>query len=150
MSENNKFVIATTKWRNIFWGYSIGDALCRLTYKKENVPKIYDDWDSLVIGSHDELTKEKIDKDASMLSCQNFTVEPRYIFFPHWSWKIPKEIYEHYECVAFHMTDLPYGRGGSPLQNLIVREKYYTQISAFRVTEGMDEGPIYLKHPLLP
>ncbi len=27
-----------------------------------------------------------------------------------------------FECVCFHMTDVPYGRGGSPLQNLIIRE----------------------------
>ena len=40
---------------------------------------------------------------------------PRYIFFPHWSWIVPKEIFEKYECVCFHMTDLPFGRGGSPL-----------------------------------
>ncbi|MFA5260471.1 MAG: methionyl-tRNA formyltransferase, partial [Candidatus Omnitrophota bacterium] len=46
---------------------------------------------------------------------------PDLIFFPHWSWKIPRDIYAAYPCVAFHMTDLPYGRGGSPLQNLIMR-----------------------------
>lgn len=72
-------------------------------------------------------------------------LKPRYIFFPHWSWKIPKEIYEKYECVAFHLADLPYGRGGSPLQNLILRKIYKTKISAFRVDAGIDTGPIYLK-----
>jgi methionyl-tRNA formyltransferase len=72
-------------------------------------------------------------------------LNPRYIFFPHWSWKIPKEIYEKFECVAFHMADLPYGRGGSPLQNLIIRKIYQTKISAFRVDDGIDTGPIYQK-----
>ncbi len=47
--------------------------------------------------------------------------KPEYIFFPHWSWIIPSEIYENFKCIVFHMTDLPYGRGGSPLQNLISR-----------------------------
>lgn len=42
-------------------------------------------------------------------------INPRYIFFPHWSHIIPTEIYEALDCVIFHMTDLPYGRGGSPL-----------------------------------
>ena len=46
-------------------------------------------------------------------------IDPEYIFFPHWSWVVPAEITEKYECVCFHMTDVPYGRGGSPLQNLI-------------------------------
>jgi methionyl-tRNA formyltransferase len=45
------------------------------------------------------------------------------------------------------MTDLPFGRGGSPLQNLLLREICETQMSALRVVEAMDAGPIYLKHP---
>jgi len=66
------------------------------------------------------------------------------IFFPHWSYIISPEIYENYECVIFHMTDLPFGRGGSPLQNLI-RE---TKISALRCVEEVDAGPIFMKRPL--
>ncbi|MCH2539011.1 MAG: hypothetical protein MK000_01485 [Anaerolineales bacterium] len=73
---------------------------------------------------------------------------PHYIFFPQWYWKIPEAIFENYECVVFHMTDLPFGRGGSPLQNLILRGIYRTQLSAIRVVEVMDSGPVYLKHPL--
>ena len=48
----------------------------------------------------------------------------------------------------FHMTDLPYGRGGSPLQNLIVRGHQKTKISAIRMTEKLDGGPVYMKHDL--
>lgn len=70
------------------------------------------------------------------------------IFFPHWSYKIPSTIYEAFECVIFHMTDLPYGRGGSPLQNLIVRGHEDTMITALRCVEAMDAGPVYLKRPL--
>ncbi len=73
---------------------------------------------------------------------------PRYIFFPHWSWYIPAEILWNYECVVFHMTDLPYGRGGSPLQNLILRGHKMTKISAIKAVEEMDAGPVYLKMPL--
>lgn len=72
-------------------------------------------------------------------------INPQYIFFPHWSWKIPEEIWKTYECVVFHMTDLPFGRGGTPLQNLIARGIYKTKISAIRVTNQLDSGPIYLK-----
>lgn len=71
-----------------------------------------------------------------------------YLFFPYWSWKIPKVLLERFECVGFHMTDLPYGRGGSPLQNLILRDHKDTMLSAFRITEELDAGPIYLKRPL--
>lgn len=73
---------------------------------------------------------------------------PRFIFFPHWSWKIPADIYERFECVIFHMTDLPFGRGGSPLQNLIVRGLNETQLTALRCVAALDAGPIYMKRPL--
>jgi len=75
-------------------------------------------------------------------------IRPRYIFFPHWSHIIPSEIHEDFECVIFHMTDLPYGRGGSPLQNLILRGHQETQISALRCIAELDAGPIYMKKPL--
>lgn len=73
---------------------------------------------------------------------------PDYIFLPHWSYIMPREITDHWECVVFHMTDLPYGRGGSPLQNLIVRGHKETKISAIRMTEKLDGGPVYMKHAL--
>lgn len=74
--------------------------------------------------------------------------KPDYIFFPHWSYIIPKSIYSEFECVVFHMTDLPFGRGGSPLQNLIVRGFKSTVVSAIRVNEDIDGGPVYMKFPL--
>lgn len=77
------------------------------------------------------------------------TINPEYIFFPHWSYTIPSEIYQNFECVIFHMTDLPYGRGGSPLQNLIANGIYQTKISALRCEAEIDSGPIYIKKPLL-
>lgn len=75
-------------------------------------------------------------------------LKPKYVFFPHWSWIIPKEVYENFECVIFHMTDLPFGRGGSPLQNLLTRGIYKTKISAIRAVKELDAGPIYLKRSL--
>lgn len=74
-------------------------------------------------------------------------INPRYVFFPHWSFKIPSDVYENFECVVFHMTDLPFGRGGSPLQNLLSRGIYETKISALRCTEEIDAGPVYMKMP---
>ena len=73
---------------------------------------------------------------------------PRYIFFLHWNWWVPREIWGTYECVCFHMTDVPYGRGGSPLQNLIVAGLRETQLTALRMVEAMDAGPVYAKRPM--
>ena len=75
-------------------------------------------------------------------------IEPQFVFLPHWSHKIPAEIYERWTCVVFHMTDLPYGRGGSPLQNLIIRGVTETKICALRCVAELDAGPVYLRQPL--
>ena len=78
MDEN--YVIATIKSWNI-----------------ENTKKLEEKYNNkhfYLVTKKEELTKEYIE-----------SISPRYIFFPHWSWIIPKEIYERYECVVFHMTD---------------------------------------------
>lgn len=75
-------------------------------------------------------------------------IQPEWVFFPHWSYIIPADIYENFRCVIFHMTDLPFGRGGSPLQNLIARGIYETKLSAIRCVKELDGGEIYKKVPL--
>lgn len=85
---------------------------------------------------------------------EDFTIEhieaisPVKIFIPHWSYYIPSVIFNKYECIVFHMTDLPFGRGGSPLQNLIAKGIYETKISALLVTDEIDAGDIFLKRKL--
>ncbi|MDV2583341.1 methionyl-tRNA formyltransferase [Alkalibacillus haloalkaliphilus] len=75
-------------------------------------------------------------------------INPKYVFFPHWSYIIPEEIFNNFECIIFHMTDVPFGRGGSPLQNLVSRGIYDTKISALKCVKELDAGPVYLKRPL--
>ena len=91
----------------------------------------------ILLTNPNELTKESLKK-----------LMPKYIFFPHWSWIIPSEIHQNYECIGFHMTDLPYGRGGSPFQNLIMQEHYNTKISVLKIEKGLDTGDIYLQKDL--
>lgn len=66
------------------------------------------DYDIQLIVSKEKLTYDFLSQ-----------IQPQYIFFPHWSWRIPPEIYNAFRCIVFHMTDLPFGRGGNPLQDLI-------------------------------
>lgn len=75
-------------------------------------------------------------------------INPEIIFFIHWSTIIEEKIFKTYKCILFHMTDLPYGRGGSPLQNLIIRKHKSTMVSAINVNEIIDGGDIYLKNKL--
>jgi len=89
------------------------------------------------LKSKDDLSNERL-----------AAINPRYVFFPHWAHIIPENIHSNYECVIFHMTDVPFGRGGSPLQNLIERGIYETRISALRCVAELDAGPVYSKRPL--
>jgi len=75
-------------------------------------------------------------------------IKPRYVFFVHWSWQVPESIWNRYECVCFHMSDVPYGRGGSPLQNLIIEGKKTTKLSALQMVAELDAGPVYVKRDL--
>lgn len=94
--------------------------------------KEYSSLNIIEIKTKNELNLEVLEK-----------INPRYIFFPHWNWKVDSEIFERYECVVFHTAPLPFGRGGSPIQNLILRDIEKTPVCALRMTEILDGGPIY-------
>lgn len=87
---------------------------------------------------------EPADLEAEMLR----PPDVRAVFFLHWSTKVPSETLASVSCVNFHMTDLPYGRGGSPLQNLIAAGHDQTMLSALLMTAEFDAGPVYGKRPL--
>ena len=91
---------------------------------------------------------ECIAEPAKLSSEAVAAIDPQWIFVPHWSHLIPESIWGSWPTVIFHMTDLPYGRGGSPLQNLIERGHTSTMLSALRCGAGLDTGDIYIKQPL--
>lgn len=104
--------------------------------------------------SNFDLVKSDVDADWHWVSTQEQLLQtlqictPRYIFFLHWNWLVANVIWQNHECVCFHMTDVPYGRGGSPLQNLIVAGHKETKLTALRMVAEMDAGPVYTKRPL--
>src|SRR5262245_59136556 len=69
--------------------------------------------------------------------------DTRYLFFLNYSNHVPSYILNQFECVNFHCSSLPYGRGGHPIENLILRGHTETVITAHRMTEELDAGPIY-------
>tara|TARA_X000001036_G_C20642742_1_gene791812 strand:- start:300 stop:962 length:663 start_codon:yes stop_codon:yes gene_type:complete len=75
-------------------------------------------------------------------------LNPEFIFFPDWSWIIPKKITSNYKCICFHESNLPKFRGGSPLQNQIIRGIKKTKTTAFLMSDGIDEGEIILQKSL--
>ncbi len=75
-------------------------------------------------------------------------IQPKMIFFPNWSWKVPKEIVDKYPCVCYHEGDLPVGRGGSPIQNHIIRGMYDIKSTCYIMNDRIDAGPILCKRDL--
>jgi methionyl-tRNA formyltransferase len=91
----------------------------------------------LLITKKEDLTVTRIEE-----------MKPDIIFFPHWSWLIDREIVNRYECVIFHTSNLPHGKGGSPLQNQIVRKIYHSNVCAVRADETLDGGDIYCRRDI--
>lgn len=105
--------------------------------------RIYDEVISRYPGHwHFVESSEKLNLDTLQ------ALSPRYVFFLHWSWLVPDDIINEFECVCFHIADVPYGRGGSPLQNLIVRGHRQTKLTALRMVRELDAGPVYAKEDL--
>jgi methionyl-tRNA formyltransferase len=101
-------------------------------FKKHIKSSEYANLNLIEISTREELNLEFLEK-----------INPRYIFFPHWNWKVNAEIYQRFECIAFHTAPLPFGRGGSPIQNLILKGIKYAPVCALRMTNILDGGPIY-------
>ena len=73
---------------------------------------------------------------------------PKLIFFPDWSWIVPDKITSNYRCICFHESNLPKFRGGSPIQNQIIRGVEKTKTTAFLMGVGLDSGDILLQKNL--
>ncbi len=125
----------------------------KVLYKLEHISSI-DTRKNIIAISNDIYDNTTLFKKKNIIYIKNKKdltyknlkeINPNYVFFPHWSYIIQPEIYENFNCIIFHMTDLPFGRGGSPLQNLIVRKIYQTKISAIKCIKKLDAGDIYLK-----
>ncbi len=80
-------------------------------------------------------------EDLTLKSLKSF--RPEFVFFVHWNWIVDKDIYENYECIVFHTAPLPYGRGGSPIQNLILEGFDTSPVCALKMTGELDAGPVY-------
>jgi len=93
-----------------------------------------------------DFTLIKSKKDLTYNSIKK--INPSIIFFPDWSWKVPEKIVQNFKCVCFHESPLPKFRGGSPLQNQIIRGKTKTKTTAFVMNEEIDAGNIILQKDL--
>ncbi len=70
--------------------------------------------------------------------------KPSWVFFFHWSSKVSSMVFENHRCVVVHTSNLPEGRGGSPIQNQIREGILSSKVNLIEMVEGFDEGDIYL------
>jgi len=89
-----------------------------------------------------------VSSKVELIAALQEATNPRYIFFLHWNWIVPESLLNKHDCVCFHMADVPYARGGSPLQNLIVRGHRQTKLTALQMVRELDAGPVYQKRDL--
>ena len=81
---------------------------------------------SWALELYEKITKKYNDvilvKDPKKLTFKYVTkINPKLIFFPDWSWIIPENIINNFNCICIHESNLPKFRGGSPIQNQIIR-----------------------------
>lgn len=103
-------------------------------FKNEIVKKFIKKNKLITLRNKKQITLKRLNK-----------IDPDFIFFPHWSYKINQKIIKKYDCICFHTAPLPYGRGGSPIQNMILKNFKKSPVCAIKITNKIDSGPIYLK-----
>jgi folate-dependent phosphoribosylglycinamide formyltransferase PurN len=72
------------------------------------------------------------------------------LIFAFWSHKVPKAMLDAYQCFGLHIGPLlrGMGKGGSPIENLKANNVKVTTLCAFKMTEGLDDGPVELAIPI--
>ena len=67
------------------------------------------------------------------------------LIFVGWSDIIQSDIIQNHICICLHPSDLPKYRGGTPIQNQRINGIKKTKLTAFRMDNGIDSGPIIYK-----
>lgn len=71
------------------------------------------------------------------------------ILFIGWSWIIPKETTEKFLCLGIHPSNLPFYRGGSPLQHQIMNGVEKSKVSLMTLSSTkLDGGEVWLQEDL--
>ncbi len=87
-----------------------------------------------------EFLIQRSEEDFNELEIESF--DPSIVLFYGWSKIIPNRLIQSYTCLMLHPSPLPKYRGGSPLQNQIIRGEIDSAVTIFVMDEGLDSGPI--------
>ena len=68
--------------------------------------------------------------------------QPELLLFYGWSQIISERLVMTFNCLMLHPSPLPKYRGGSPIQNQIIRGETKSAVTIFLMDKGIDTGPI--------
>jgi methionyl-tRNA formyltransferase len=123
-----------TKQNIIFCGYR--EWAKEIIYKISNHPKI--NCVDIILSIDEYLKKEEF-----------FSEDVDIIVFLGWSWIIPDKVTSKFLCLGMHPSDLPFYRGGSPIQHQIINGIKDTKVTLMTLSsEKIDGGDIWLKNDL--
>lgn len=71
-----------------------------------------------------------------------FAFDPDLVLFYGWSRIIGGDLLTSHTCLMLHPSPLPKYRGGSPIQNQIIRGESDSAVTIFSMDDGVDTGPI--------
>lgn len=73
---------------------------------------------------------------------------PDLALYYGWSWRVTPAITNAVTSLMLHPSPLPLYRGGSPIQNQIIRGESESAVSIFVISEELDAGPLVAQAPL--
>lgn len=128
------------------WGINTAIAIHELSQRKKN----FVIRDIIIPNTSDNETRSVSISTVSSLVAANEveydeSLRNKLCLFIGWSWKVPSDFIAKNTCICFHPSDLPKYAGGSPIQNQIFDGIYDTKLTAFQMTDILDQGPIYAK-----
>ena len=94
--------------------------------------------EGLTVMQPENLNEEEFIKKIEAFNIDLLVVVAYGKILPSWLLNTPR-----FGCLNIHFSNLPKYRGAAPIQRAIERGEKETGISFMRLTEGLDEGPIY-------
>ena len=94
--------------------------------------------DDLEVMQPESLNDKEVIKKIETFNIDLLVVVAYGKILPSWLLKAPK-----FGCLNIHFSNLPKYRGAAPIQRAIENGEKETGISFMKLTEGLDDGPIY-------
>ena len=151
ITTNENFVWCT--YRN--WSFEILDTLTDLSHSKcvsilttENCVYDFSRFEKTGIKVFKLPPKSVFKKESQFLKfIKDQSVKT--IFFYGWSWFVPSSIFNSFLCLTLHPGLLPDGRGGSPIQNQMLKNQKWTYANLIELGKELDKGDIFDREKII-